>query len=180
MLIVCRLRRKGLHINNVMCLWSSDEDEFSRISLRSVNLAISFSCSSIARPSTSSTFFTSSPLSLLSLFDLFLLVRLLRMRHHWRQAVWLVLFSLSLCLSLSLLSSTWYYYIRYKNRRQTAHSARCILPGKELPSTHSISLGQRRLVLLACSILAINFFLLSSSSHLVLLSLPFSRLSLSF
>lgn len=174
MLIVCRLRQKGLHINKVMCLWRSDEDEFSRISLRKPGdqFFLSFCCTPFYLLP-----FSPLPLSPSSLFDLFLLVRLLRMRHHWRQAVWLVLFSLSLC--LSLLSSTWYYYIRYKNRRQTAHSARCILPGKELPSTHSISLGQRRLVLLACSILAINFFLLSSSSHLVLLSLPPSRLSLS-
>lgn len=54
--------------------------------------------------------------------------------------------------------------------------ARCILLGKNVHCVDVISLRQHRLVLLACSILAINFFLLPSSSRF----LPISLTSLSF
>lgn len=122
--------------------------EFPRIPLRSVNLALSFSLP-LLRP-LPCTFASSSPS--LSVFGLSLFVCLLRARRRRRQAVWLVLGSPSR-----------YYHIRYKNRRQSERTIAVHSTGKERSLRRRVVspwTTSSRLVLLACSILAINFFFL--------------------
>lgn len=81
-----------------------------------------------------------------------------------RQAVWLVLGSPSR-----------YYHIRYKNRNPNAPSRGAFYRESTSHRVDAVvPLGQRRLVLLACSILAIIFFLLPSSSRSLPVSLAFS------
>lgn len=82
-----------------------------------------------------------------------------------RQAVWLVLGSPSR-----------YYHIRYKIRNPNTPSRRAFYRESTSHRVDAvvIPLGQRRLVLLACSILAINFFLLPSSSRSLPVFLAFS------
>lgn len=132
-----------------------------------MNLAISFSLLLRLLPCT----FTSSPfslsLSLSSLRSLSLFVCLLRARRRRRQAVWLVLGSPSR-----------YYHVRYKNRRQPVRTtAVAFLPGKNVRRAWYLSMNVLSHPTRLCSILAINFFLLPSSSRFLpisLTSLPFS------